>query len=52
MTFRLTYEVTIDQAAPGEADRVTLLYLECEPASEDEVNAAVRAFLDAVTALT
>lgn len=49
MTFRLTYEITHDQAAPGQAGRVTRLDLECEPASEDEVNAAVNAFLTAVT---
>lgn len=49
MTFRLTYEITHDQAAPGQAARVIRLEMECEPASADEVNEAVTAFLTAAT---
>lgn len=49
MTFRLTYEITHDQAAPGQAGRVIRVDLECEPASADEVGEAVTAFLTVVT---
>lgn len=49
MTFRLTYEVAHDQAAPGQAGRVVRIELECEPASSDEVGEAVAAFLTAAT---
>jgi hypothetical protein len=49
MTFRLTYEITHDQAAPGQAARVIRIDLECEPASADEVTEALNGFLAAVT---
>ena len=49
MTFRLMYEVTHDQAAPGQAGRVIRIELECEPASAAEVTEAVTAFLTAAT---
>ncbi len=49
MTFRLTYEITHDQAAPGTAGRVIRIDLECEPASADEVTEALNGFLTAVT---
>jgi hypothetical protein len=49
MIFRLTYEITHDQAAPGQAGRVIRLDLECEPASADEVTEALNGFLTAVT---
>lgn len=49
MTFRLTYEITHDQAAPGQAGRVIRIDLECEPASASEVTEALSGFLTAVT---
>jgi hypothetical protein len=49
MTFRLVYEITHDQDAPGQAARIVRLELECEPASEDEVREAVSVFLTAAT---
>lgn len=49
MTFRLTYEITHDQAAPGSAGRVIRVELECEPASASEVQEALSGFLTAVT---
>jgi hypothetical protein len=49
MTFRLVYEITHDQAAPGQAGRVIRIDLECEPASAAEVTEALNGFLTAVT---
>lgn len=49
MTFRLSYEVTMDQTIPGQAARIVRIEAEVEPASEHEVAEAVQAFLTAMT---
>jgi hypothetical protein len=49
VTFRLVYEITHDQAGPGQAARVIRVEMECEPAAAAEVQEAVGAFLTAVT---
>lgn len=49
MSFRLSYEVSIDQTLPGQAARVVRIEADIEPASDHEVSEAVQTFLTAVT---
>lgn len=49
MTFRLSYEVTLDQNTPGQAQRIVRIEAEVEPASDHEIAEAVQGFLTAVT---
>lgn len=49
MTFRLTYEVVMEQTLPGQAARIVRIEADVEPASDHEVGEAVQAFLTAVT---
>lgn len=49
MTFRLSYEVTMDQTIPGQAARIVHIEADIEPASDHEISEAVQAFLTAVT---
>ena len=48
VSFRMSYEVSFDQSAHGQAGRIVRLEMDCEPKSEVEIREAVSAFLTGV----